>query len=192
MMIGIIDSGRGGLAIAQKVKSPQDQLLVVLDRGFFPYGNKSKLFLLERSYYLVQYLLHQGADLIILACNTLSVTVTDFLRNCFSVPIFSVFEYFKPFLTSENILIGSYNTICYVKSQYGIDCIDGTELIAAIEEKREVKPILEKLNFKNRKKLLLGCTHFLSLEKNVFPIETIDQVENLKIDIEKARENLSL
>ncbi len=192
MVIGILDSGMGGLAVAKKIKSPQDQLIVVLDRGYFPYGNKSKLFLLERSYYLVEYLLNQGAELIILACNTLSVTVTGFLRSCFQVPILSVFEYFSPYLKKENIFMGSYNTIRYVKEHYPIECIDGTELIAAIEEGTPVVEILGKLDFKQKKNLLLGCTHFLTLDKEVFPLRTMDQIEDLKKDIKKARENLSL
>ena len=88
--------------------------------------------------------------------------------------------------------MGSYNTIRYVKEHYSIECIDGTELIAAIEEGTPVVEILGKLDFKQKKNLLLGCTHFLTLDKELFPLRTMDQIEDLKKDIKKAREKLSL
>ena len=57
MRIGIIDSGKGGLAVAKKIKKKEDQLLILLDQGFFPYGTKSKEFLFKLKKKPKEYLL---------------------------------------------------------------------------------------------------------------------------------------
>ena len=62
MIIGIIDSGRGGLAVAEAIKEEEDTLLILLDKSFFPYGTKSKEFLMKRAFYLTEHLIKKGAD----------------------------------------------------------------------------------------------------------------------------------
>ncbi len=187
MRIGIIDSGKGGLAVAKKIKKEEDQLCIILDQGFFPYGNKSKEFLLKRSFYLANILVEMGNELIILACNTLSIVALSFLRSCFNIPILGVFEYFIPYLTEEYTLIGSKATIAYAKEKYNALVYDGTRFIEAIEKNQDISFYTNDLKKIKSKALLLGCTHFLSLSDFVFPIPVIQQMENLKKDIEKYR-----
>lgn len=191
MRIGIIDSGRGGLAVSKQIETPIDQYILLLDRAFFPYGEKTKEFLLKRAYYLVDILLHQHVDIIILACNTLSIVALPFLRHCFSIPILGVFDFFIPYLKEENIIIGSKHTIQYVKENYAIDCIDGTDLIQAIEQNKDIQKQIPKIDSHNKKMLLLACTHFLSIDPSLFPIPTINQIDFLKEEIKKARSNPS-
>ncbi|MDE6660825.1 MAG: hypothetical protein K2J93_03250 [Anaeroplasmataceae bacterium] len=188
MVIGIIDSGKGGLAVAKKIKSKEDQLIILLDQGFFPYGNKSKEVLLKRAFYLSTYLIEQGAELIVLACNTLSILAYSFLKYNLKVPVIGVFDYFKPYLTSNHTLIGSKTTISYAKENYPVKVIDGTDFIEAIEKKKDVNFYLEELKNLKTDLLLLGCTHFLAISPSSYPIPTLNQIPMLLEDIKKARE----
>ena len=190
MLIGIIDSGKGGLAVAEKIKTKEDQLILIMDQGYFPYGNKSKEFLLKRAYYLTDFLVKQGVEFIVIACNTLSIYAYPFLKNCFSIPILGVFDYFQPYLTKEYTLIGSKTTIAYAKAYTSVQTYDGTEFIEAIEKKKDIEPFILALSKIQTKAFLLGCTHFLVLDSKSFPFPTIEQISLLKRDIEGIRKKL--
>ncbi|MDE7105676.1 MAG: hypothetical protein K2O22_00745, partial [Anaeroplasmataceae bacterium] len=183
--------GKGGLAVAKKIKNKEDQLVILLDRGFFPYGNKSKEVLLKRAYYLSTYLIEQGAELIILACNTLSILAYSFLKYNLRVPVIGVFDYFIPYLTPNHTLIGSKTTISYAQANYPVNVIDGTDFIEAIEKKKNVSSYLNELKGLKTDLLLLGCTHFLAIPHDAYPLPTLNQIPMLLEDIKKARENSS-
>lgn len=187
MIIGVIDSGRGGLVVAEKIKRKEDQLLILLDQGFFPYGTKSKEFLLKRSYYLAHLLIAMKAELILLACNTLSIYVLSFLKYSLRVPVIGIFDYFKPYLTREYTLLGSKATITYAKKNSFVQVYDGSKFIDAIEKKKEITSYLKELAEIKSKALLLGCTHFLAVEENKFPLPVITQIPMLLEDIKKIR-----
>lgn len=181
MLIGLIDSGNGGLAVLDSIKDLNHSYILIMDKAFFPYGVKSKEFLLKRSYYLVNYLVKRKCDLIIIACNTLSIMCSEFLKTCFKVKIISIFDCIKDELKNGNIFIGTKNSCIYVSEKYKIDCIDGTKLIWAIENKKDYQNIIDSLlNVKN-KKLVLGCTHFLAINSNFFPVETINPIFKLRL-----------
>ncbi|MDE7264642.1 MAG: hypothetical protein K2N64_08305 [Anaeroplasmataceae bacterium] len=191
MRIGIIDSGKGGLAVARRIQQEQDQLILILDQGFFPYGTKSKEFLIKRAYYLTDLLVRRGVELIILACNTLSVVAYPFLKNSFKIKIIGIFDYFVPYMTEKYTLIGSTTTIAYAKAKYPVQVIDGTEFIEAIEKKKNIDSFLDSLKQINTKGLLLGCTHFLSIKEASFPIPVHSQIQMIEEEIKRARKGSS-
>ena len=47
MLIGVIDSGIGGLEIVNRL-SDKNKYILIMDNAFFPYGNKRKEFLIKR------------------------------------------------------------------------------------------------------------------------------------------------
>lgn len=187
MKIGIMDSGKGGLAVAKRIKKPEDQLIVLLDQAFFPYGTKTKEVLLKRALYLSDVLLSQGIELLVLACNTLSILAGPFLKSVLPIPVLGVFDYFQPYLTSEYTLIGSKITIEYAKQHYSVQTVDGTDFIEAIEKKKDITPFINELKEKQTKALLLGCTHFLVLDAKEYPLPTIDQITFLQEDIQRKK-----
>lgn len=189
MRIGIIDSGKGGLAVAKELSNPEDQLILIMDKAYFPYGNKSKLFLCARSYFLMKLLISMKVDIVVIACNTLSIMALNFLKQNFSIPIFGVFEYLKPYLRPNNLFIGSKNTIDYVKEHFDVPVLDGSYWIKAIEENQK-EECIQQLNQLKCNHLILGCTHFLSIPKQQFHLPVISQVDFLKEDILKYKKNL--
>lgn len=73
-MIGIFDSGVGGLTILKAVLKdlPEYQLLYLGDTARLPYGNRSSELVYEFTQQGVDYLFKQGCELVIIACNTMS------------------------------------------------------------------------------------------------------------------------
>lgn len=73
-MIGIFDSGDGGLPTLHAVRKilPQYDYLYLGDHARAPYGSRSQAEILEFTWQAVKYLFEQGCVLVILACNTAS------------------------------------------------------------------------------------------------------------------------
>jgi glutamate racemase len=73
-MIGVFDSGFGGLTILQAFVNelPEYDFIYLGDNARAPYGNKSQKVIYDYTRQAVEFLFRQGARLIILACNTAS------------------------------------------------------------------------------------------------------------------------
>ena len=73
-MIGIFDSGYGGLTILQQIRNelPGYNYLYLGDNARAPYGTRSFECIYRYTLEAVQYLIGQGCTLVILACNTAS------------------------------------------------------------------------------------------------------------------------
>ena len=83
-MIGIFDSGIGGLTVLKAVRGqlpaspeakrgePEYQLLYLGDTARTPYGNRSPDVVYQFTQQAVDYLFKQGCELVIVACNTAS------------------------------------------------------------------------------------------------------------------------
>lgn len=71
-MIGIIDSGLGGLAVTAHIleQFPQAPIIYIADQKYVPYGTKSVGLVRSRVNTLVTYLAAQGSTHIVIACNT--------------------------------------------------------------------------------------------------------------------------
>lgn len=138
-----------------------------MDTAYFPYGVKSKEFLIKRSIYLVRYLISIGVDKVILACNTLSITAFTILNELFPNKIIDVFNLVQSLDYSDKVLIASAHTIKMVEQFYPkIVCLEAQKLINTIEKNTNVEEELEKLLLKIdiNKKVVLGCTHFIKIK----------------------------
>lgn len=73
-MIGVFDSGYGGLTILNEIRKrlPEYSYLYLGDNARAPYGTRSFDVIYEYTLQAVNYLHQQGCNLIILACNTAS------------------------------------------------------------------------------------------------------------------------
>ena len=80
--IGVFDSGVGGLSVLRALHRhlPRATLLYAADSGHAPYGERDPAFVLARSRALAAHLLEQGAQLLVVACNTATAAAIDTLR----------------------------------------------------------------------------------------------------------------
>lgn len=91
-MIGVFDSGMGGLtSVKQIVKLMPDENIVYFgDTGRVPYGTKSKETIIKYALQDVRFLLSHNVKAILVACGTVSANALSVLRSEFKVPIFGV------------------------------------------------------------------------------------------------------
>lgn len=73
-MIGVFDSGLGGLVIMKELDKqfPEYSFMYLGDNGRAPYGSRSLEEVFEFTLQAVEYLFAHGCELVILACNTAS------------------------------------------------------------------------------------------------------------------------
>jgi len=91
-MIGIFDSGIGGLTVLKAIKRalPGCDLVYFGDTARLPYGNKSAELIKRYALENTEFLLKQGAQIIVVACNSASAVALDFLQEKINVPVFGV------------------------------------------------------------------------------------------------------
>lgn len=97
--MGVFDSGLGGLSVLKALRQhlPQADLLYVADSGFAPYGERDDEFIVQRSLTVSRFLLAQGAQAVVVACNTATAAAVHSLRAQWPhVPIVGVEPGVKP------------------------------------------------------------------------------------------------
>ncbi|WP_291995153.1 glutamate racemase [Candidatus Accumulibacter sp. ACC003] len=82
-MIGIFDSGLGGLSVLAAIASalPQADLLYFADTAHVPYGDRDDAFIRQRVLAIGKHLAAQGCTLIVVACNTATAAAVAALRE---------------------------------------------------------------------------------------------------------------
>lgn len=157
-----------------------------MDRAFFPYGCKNPVFLFKRTVFLCWYLTRFKVDLIILACNTLSVLVLNDAKCYFKTPIMGVIELFDFEKYDNAIFIGTLNTIKYLeKKNKKIFFLATPKLIDYIEH-NQIALIEKYLNkkrnlFDSYHYVLLGCTHFIRIKHLFKNAIAQDDLFNIKM-----------
>jgi glutamate racemase len=83
--IGIFDSGVGGLSVLRAIRQelPHEDILYLADQTHIPYGPRSAAEIQDFSHGICNFLLEQGAKLIVVACNTASAAALNSLRQSF-------------------------------------------------------------------------------------------------------------
>jgi glutamate racemase len=81
--LGVFDSGVGGLTILRELRRqlPQENVHYLADQQHVPYGARSQEEVYEFADAISQFLLKQGAKLIVVACNTASAAALHTLRE---------------------------------------------------------------------------------------------------------------
>jgi glutamate racemase len=199
-MIGIFDSGVGGLTVVRAIldKIPGYDIVYFGDTAHTPYGTKSAETVVGYTINNIKFLLSQGAKVIVIACNTASSVATARVLEQFALPIFEVIT---PAVTealqaSTNLNFGIIGTRATISSGIyekkilenqpaaRIHSVACPLLVPLVEEgwlkKREtamiVKKYLQPLKTRQIDTLILGCTHY-PLLKNVIQTKIGKRVE---------------
>ena len=191
--IGILDSGVGGLTVFKQTERllPNENIIYLGDTKRMPYGNKAKEEIIMLANKMISYLEEQGVKAVLLACNTISSHI-DKLTS--TVPIFSIVKAGSELAikkcdetndaligliaTKATVNSGSYNKeIHKINKDINIISNDSTRLPKVIDSQIENKPLLNQLikecikpiidKDKNVKNLILGCSHFPIIEKEI-------------------------
>ena len=84
--IGVFDSGEGGLSVLKEITRllPEAEYVYYSDNAHCPYGEKSPEYIQDRARAITERLLKDGADVIVVACNTATAAAISVLRAEYS------------------------------------------------------------------------------------------------------------
>jgi glutamate racemase len=94
LKIGVFDSGFGGLTVLRALLPllPQAEFLYLGDTARLPYGSKSRATIVRYALSSTRFLLDQGADFLVIACNTASALALAEIRASTPVQVLGVIE----------------------------------------------------------------------------------------------------
>lgn len=185
-MIVFIDSGVGGInVLCECAKLFNEDFVYLCDNKNAPYGNKSKTKLLKITKQNIDYLLSKyDINGIVLACNTLSFTIYEQVKSMYNIPVYRMFFDCKKLgtLKKDVLFFGTKNTIknnniirykisskkgyksLYIKN-LALDIDNNLNNLDCLNEK--LYKYLKKNKYKNVKTVVLCCTHFKLIKKQI-------------------------
>ena len=88
-MIGVFDSGIGGLIVLRALRQtfPDYDFIYLGDTARAPYGNKHPSTIVDHTTESIKFLVNLGVELVVLACNTVSSVATASVQKRFRVPV---------------------------------------------------------------------------------------------------------
>ena len=98
-MIGVFDSGSGGLSVLKEIVRllPDEQYVYFADNAFCPYGEKTAAEIRSRAHVITDRLLAEGAGIIVVACNTATAAAIADLRESYpDIPFIGMEPAVKP------------------------------------------------------------------------------------------------
>ena len=93
--IGVFDSGFGGLTVLRALieRVPRARFAFLGDTARLPYGSKSRRTIARYAAQSAQFLVReQGAEFLVIACNTASALALDAIQDAVPVPVLGVIE----------------------------------------------------------------------------------------------------
>ena len=201
-MIGIFDSGVGGLSVFREIVRilPEEKYIYWSDNAHCPYGEKSRNYIIDRARAVTSFLIEQGADIIVVACNTATAAAISTLREEFPVPFIGMEPAVKPAAqATRSGVVGVLATAGTLKATKYIDTrakwardvkivehigqgfvelvekgnVSGPEAESIVE--KSVRPLIEA----GADTIVLGCTHYPFLAETIMkaagtPVTLID------------------
>lgn len=189
-MIGLIDSGKGGLTTLATIINAggRGKFYYLADEQNAPYGNKSELELMDILLNNLVYLKNIGCDKVVLACNTLSLLLNEEIE----LPLPTQKLAFPDYDKSKRTL--------FVATPYSVKVIEKKRLpnlitlplpdLAKLIDNEEYTPdyLVKNIQDIEFKQVILGCTHYGFVKKdfkNLFPNANILDM-NRKTPLELA------
>ncbi|MFM1779985.1 MAG: Glutamate racemase, partial [Bacteroidota bacterium] len=191
--IGIFDSGIGGLTLAHAITQtmPQENIIYFGDTAHLPYGDKSATAIQAYSLKICNLLMEKNCKLILIACNSASAAAYDLVKTYVGTKaivvnvIDPVIEYLDDHWQGKTLgLIGTKQTVnsgIYASKAESLDKNIHIQSLATpllapmIEEgffnnnisEQIIKEYLANPVLANIEGLILGCTHYPLIKKQI-------------------------
>lgn len=193
-MIGIFDSGIGGLSVLAAIARvlPRADLVYLADTAHVPYGDKDDAYICNRALRIGRHLVELGCKEIVVACNTATAAAASVLREKLpDIPIVGIEPGVKPaaaasktgriaVLTTSSTA-RSERLACLIKRYAGsvhadilpcpgwatkVETLDFGDMGFAEAARRHLTPTLDA----GADQIVLGCTHYAFLAPILQPI----------------------
>jgi glutamate racemase len=193
-MIGVFDSGLGGLSVLAAIAHalPRADLVYLADSAHVPYGDKPDSFITGRVLTIGRHLAASGCNLLVVACNTATTTAIQTLRDHLThIPVVGVEPGIKPAAQSSLTRhIAVLATEATARSQRLRQLVehhaDGTRVdivpcpgwathIETLQPetpafRAEITDKIEALLAAGADRIVLGCTHYAFLTPVIAPL----------------------
>ncbi|MEA3056314.1 MAG: glutamate racemase [Actinomycetota bacterium] len=200
-MIGMFDSGFGGLTVARAVIDllPGEDLVYLGDTGRYPYGPRDQDEVRGFAHQISRHLIDEhDVDLLVVACNTAAAAALESLQAELRIPVIGVIEpgvrsMVKVTQTGRVAVIGTVGTIGSGAYQRAVDatgaaveltlaaCPGFVEFVERGELRSEqvhvlAQRLLAPVCEAKPDTLLLGCTHYPFLARTISDVVGRDVV----------------
>lgn len=186
LKIGVFDSGVGGLSVVKAIQKalPEAEIIYAEDKKNIPYGNKTPDKLYELVLPILNTLSKQGCEVIVIACNTVTTTIIERLREEIPLPLVGMEPMVKPAVklskTKTIAVCATPATLAsaryaWLKDTYakGVnvvepDCSDWAYMIE--NSKVDHQKIHERINdalAQHADVIVLACTHYHWIAKDI-------------------------
>lgn len=188
-MIGVIDSGIGGITVLKEIIKilPKQKYIYYSDSINNPYGEKNEDELFSIADKIVLFLINKGCKIIVLACNTISMLCQDKLIKKYPEIIFiethPAYELVqKMHLKGSTLIMATKATIesnkfkkIYSKYNDNKTLMVACSGLAELIENNKTNEIDKYLNetisrYIGVSNVVLGCTHYPLISKNICKI----------------------
>ena len=189
-MIGIFDSGVGGLSVFREIRKvlPEQSYIYYSDNAHCPYGEKSREYIIDRAREITRFMLEKGCEIIVVACNTATAAAISTLREEFPIKFIGMEPAIKPAaqLTKTGIVgvlatAGTLKADKYkdTRGKYADDATVvehiGQGFVELVESGQTTGPKAEAVVIESIEPLLdagadtivLGCTHYPFLSETI-------------------------
>jgi len=183
MKIGVFDTGRGGKIVARRLAKifPWHEFITADDRDNAPYGSKTPAEIRSCVSAAIKPLL--SAEVIVVACNTATTIAINHLRMIYPKHEFVGFEpalrpALKSTTTGRVMVLATPATLNSKRYKQIKDRFVGSKKVFEpdcsswawnIENNKpqdiDLAPIVKLANDKKVDQIVLGCTHYLALQK---------------------------
>lgn len=181
--IGIFDSGAGGLSVFREIFRilPGENYIYWSDNAFCPYGDKPREFIVDRARTITDFMLENGADIIVVACNTATAAAINVLRAEYPVKFIGMEPAVKPaaaitrtgvvgVLATAGTLAGQKYHLALSRLAPGVKVVEhvGRGFVELVESgvtsgpqaEAVVSASLQPLLDAGADVIVLGCTHY--------------------------------
>lgn len=184
--IGILDSGIGGMTVLKRAldKLPNEDFIFICDQKNLPYGSKTKDEIINFTRKMVNFLISKNVKTIVFACNTATAEALDTIQSEIDIPLIGVIKSGSTAaieLGKKRIgLIATQATIKSKRYEEEIKALnENVEVISkatpdfvpmiesGVIDKNIIAKNLEYFDNKNIDGLILGCTHYPIIEKEI-------------------------
>ncbi len=184
--IGVFDSGVGGLSVARSIERalPDETVIFACDKENMPYGNKSPEQVLGFVMPILQGMVNEGCQTIVIACNTVTTTLIEELRNRLPVPLVGIEPMVKPAAkhskTGVVAVCATPSTIAskryaWLKETYaqGLiviepDCSDWAYMIEHHQlNEQQIRRQVDDICNQGADVIVLGCTHYHWIQSTI-------------------------
>ena len=203
-MIGIFDSGVGGLSVFREIHKvlPEQSYVYYSDNAHCPYGEKGREYIIDRARAITRFLIDKGCEIIVVACNTATAAAISTLREEFPVKFIGMEPAIKPAAQSTRTgVVGVLATAGTLKATKYLDTREkwarnvriaehiGQGFVELVESGKvsgpeaeaTVRTSLMPLLKSGADTIVLGCTHY------PFLIDTISKIADKEFPERKVR-----